>query len=170
MSIRANPKPEPEPEPCRVQVVLWAFKPQLTRHYERLVGGGLIDASDEGPGAAPAEAAAAAPTTPLARSGNGVALLPCEAFLRDLGARKIIRERTLRPLSGVAGTRLPPVLLGLSLLDAKAAFFTALDFERHGQETLTLTLTLTLTQTQTQTPTLTLIRCVRAWTPRALST
>ena len=118
-----------------MQVVLWAFKPQLTRHYERLVGGGLIDASDEGPGAAPAAAAAAAAaTTPLARSGNGVALLPCEAFLRDLGARKIIRERTLRPLSGVAGTRLPPVLLGLSLLDAKAAFFTALDFERHGQD------------------------------------
>ena len=137
-----------------MQVVLWAFKPQLTRHYERLVGGGLIDASDEGPGAAPAEAAAAAPTTPLARSGNGVALLPCEAFLRDLGARKIIRERTLRPLSGVAGTRLPPVLLGLSLLDAKAAFFTALDFERHGQETLTLTQTLTLTLT----PALTLTR------------
>ena len=94
-----------------MQVVLWAFKPQLTRHYERLVSGGLIDASDEGPGAAPAAAAAAAaaPTTPLARSGHGVALLPCEAFLRDLGARKIIRELTLRPLSGVAGTRLPPV-------------------------------------------------------------
>ena len=40
----------------------------------------------------------------------------------------------MRPLSGVSGTRLPPIRLGLSLLDAKAAFFTALDFERHGQD------------------------------------
>ena len=117
-----------------VQVVLWSFKPQLTRHYERLVGGGPIDASDS-PGAAPAAAAAAAsPATTLVKPGNGVSQLPFEAFLHDLTARKITRELTVRPLSGVAGTRLPPIRLGLSLLDAKAAFFTALDFERHGQD------------------------------------
>ena len=118
-----------------VQVVLWSFKPQLTRHYERLVGGGPIDASDSpGAAAAAAAAAAASPATTLVKPGNGVSQLPFEAFLHDLTARKITRELTVRPLSGVAGTRLPPIRLGLSLLDAKAAFFTALDFERHGPD------------------------------------
>ena len=96
-----------------VQVVLWSFKPQLTRHYERLVGGGPIDASDS-PRAAPA-VAAVSPTKMLAKPGNGVSQLPVEVFLHDLTARKIIRELTVRPLSGVAGTLTLTLSLSLTL-------------------------------------------------------